>query len=63
MTAPMGAPAAYAAMTHSAHFPVSQLCYRYSFNNTKFYPKLLVLQVGSKQTNPDELTQVSDSGE
>ncbi|MCB5307259.1 hypothetical protein [Yersinia massiliensis] len=26
-------------------------------------PKALALQVGSKRTNPDELTQVSDSGE
>ncbi|PHZ30107.1 hypothetical protein CS537_18920 [Yersinia mollaretii] len=26
------------------------------------YPKSLVLQQGSKRANPDELTQVSDSG-
>ncbi|AYD45343.1 addiction module toxin RelE [Yersinia rochesterensis] len=29
----------------------------------KDYPKSLASPVGSKQTNPDELTQVSDSGE
>ncbi|PJE85758.1 hypothetical protein CV016_06990 [Yersinia kristensenii] len=27
------------------------------------HPKSLELQVGSQQTHPDELTQVSDSGE
>ncbi|PNM20610.1 addiction module toxin RelE [Yersinia enterocolitica] len=27
------------------------------------YPKSLELQVGGQQTHPDELTQVSDSGE
>ncbi|AVX39658.1 hypothetical protein CS535_13015 [Yersinia massiliensis] len=31
--------------------------------STKDSPKSLPLQVGSKRANPDELTQVSDSGE
>ncbi|PJE87823.1 hypothetical protein CU280_10585 [Yersinia mollaretii] len=32
------------------------------FYHGKWHPKSLELQVGSKQTHPDELTQVSDSG-
>ncbi|EEP93219.1 hypothetical protein ykris0001_36030 [Yersinia kristensenii ATCC 33638] len=34
----------------------------HSLSEDGYYPKSLALQQGSKQTHPDELTQVSDSG-
>ncbi|EEQ09669.1 hypothetical protein ymoll0001_38380 [Yersinia mollaretii ATCC 43969] len=34
-----------------------------SIKNERYYPKSLASQLGGKRMSPDELTQVSDSGE